>query len=598
MEKVGEPEVDMQEEQGEIPFMDERETDGLKEKLDKNVKKISKETTVVKKANAQNKATDVLKSSPSPRTTSKVLPKSSQTKTSTTPIKPKVNTGSRVSSGTTTRKPLAGGNKTSGTKENLSETKPNEIKKPSPNVRRPISGISKPAPKSNILQNKGPAPPKDIKNTPTKNVTNNTNKTITPGTRTRSEAAKNQIRPKSDAKAAGALKPVAKPVKTTAPNTKNKQTPNGVKKSVSYNSVSNVKSGTQSPDVQLSKMSLSISTPSKGSLPSFNRQISQGDTLITFKDTLNPKTDFDQLARLLDGSLDEKEKQCLTDLKEYLVKKEDAWILDQKLLNFIGGLLEHRSLNSEIRVKLLRLMAAGALRVDFWSFLQMDRKDRYLMKYPNDFDNLTVEEQKAVALFMCNNFSSSKGADWLMYGSPWKVEENTETSNVKITSKVAAYSLVSYTPSLQDYGSAMIYNIALKEAKALSVPVAKYTEEGLPTVQLDYGSVSDKDIMSNSSNGLSDTKFVTLKVYNDVAVELCMAILKFIKKTKDPNEEILYRCVKSLLKFSLILKADLLSCIAMVQTDLDEQIPGKSDRIDTLWSQLRQQLLNNKDGFS
>ena len=148
------------------------------------------------------------------------------------------------------------------------------------------------------------------------------------------------------------------------------------------------------------------------------------------------------------------------------------------------------------------------------------------------------------------------------------------------------------------------------------MPVAKYTEEGLPTVQLDYGSVSDKDIMSNSSNGwikkeillvwnneiisfrLSDTKFVTLKVYNDVAVELCMAILKFIKKTKDPNEEILYRCVKSLLKFSLILKADLLSCIAMVQTDLDEQIPGKSDRIDTLWSQLRQQLLNNKDGLS
>ena len=160
----------------------------------------------------------------------------------------------------------------------------------------------------------------------------------------------------------------------------------------------------------------------------------------------------------------------------------------------------------------------------------------------------------------------------------------------------------------------MIIFPALKEAKALSVPVAKYTEEGLPTVQLDYGSVSDKDIMSNSSNGwgvrsllqtidwsemlsfrLSATKFVTLKVYNDVAVELCMAILKFIKKTKNPDEEILYRCVKSLLKFSLILKADLLSCIAMVQTDLDEQVPGKSARIDTLWSQLRQQLLNNSE---
>ena len=81
------------------------------------------------------------------------------------------------------------------------------------------------------------------------------------------------------------------------------------------------------------------------------------------------------------------------------------------------------------------------------------------MKYPNDFEDLSVEEQKAVALFLCNNFSSGKGAEWLMYGSPWKIDEKRETSNVRITSKVAAYSLVSYTPSLQDYGSALIYNI-------------------------------------------------------------------------------------------------------------------------------------------
>ena len=76
------------------------------------------------------------------------------------------------------------------------------------------------------------------------------------------------------------------------------------------------------------------------------------------------------------------------------------------------------------------------------------------------------------------------------------------TSNVKITSKVPAYTLVSYTPSLQEYGSAIIYNIgrmfpvqevvtlsplvALKEAKALCVPVAQYSEEGLPTVQLNH----------------------------------------------------------------------------------------------------------------
>ena len=91
----------------------------------------------------------------------------------------------------------------------------------------------------------------------------------------------------------------------------------------------------------------------------------------------------------------------------------------------------------------------------------------------------------------------------------------------------------------------------------------------------------------------SENTFVTLKVYNDVAAELSIAILKFIKRSKAPDEEILYRCVKSLLKFSYIIRQDLMSCIAMVQTDLDQAIPGKSDRIDRLWEQLRNQLLSS-----
>ena len=72
-----------------------------------------------------------------------------------------------------------------------------------------------------------------------------------------------------------------------------------------------------------------------------------------------------------------------------------------------------------------------------------------------------------------------------------------------------------------------------------------------------------------------------------------MAILKYVKRTKNPEEEIMYRCVKSLLKFSVILRQDLMSCIAMVQVDLDTVVPGKSDRIDKLWEQLRAQLLAN-----
>ena len=74
----------------------------------------------------------------------------------------------------------------------------------------------------------------------------------------------------------------------------------------------------------------------------FSRQQSLGDQLIVFPDTINPRSDFDQLQKLLETSLDKQDKQCLADLKEYIIKKEDSWILDFKMINFIGALLEHR----------------------------------------------------------------------------------------------------------------------------------------------------------------------------------------------------------------------------------------------------------------
>jgi hypothetical protein len=324
----------------------------------------------------------------------------------------------------------------------------------------------------------------------------------------------------------------------------------------------------------------------------FSRQTSMNDQVILYHDALNPRSDFSQFEKLLQN-LDEKEKNSLKDLKKYLLQNEGAWLLDQQVLDFVSGILEHRSLNPDIRVKMLRLLAAGAARQDFSCFLQMDRKNRSLMKFSNLFDELCVEEQKGVALFMCNAFSSAKGSEWVMYGSTWNLNDDTETSNVRIASKVAGYSMVSYTPSLQEYGSALIYNIALKETKALHVPKNKYTEEDLPTVQLPYSSVPNQDIMSTTDE--SATQFVTLKVYNDVAAELSMAILKYIKKTKSPPEEILYRCVKSLVKFSHVIPLDLLSCIAMVQVDLDSLVVGHSDRIDAEMSTLRTKLVKSKE---
>ena len=76
------------------------------------------------------------------------------------------------------------------------------------------------------------------------------------------------------------------------------------------------------------------------------------------------------------------------------------------------------------------------------------------------------------------------------------------------------------------------------------MPVAQYTAEGLPTIDLHYKEVSDTEIIQNgsvktiassifstSNFSSKEHKFVTLKVYNEVAIELCMACLKFIKKT-------------------------------------------------------------------
>ena len=48
----------------------------------------------------------------------------------------------------------------------------------------------------------------------------------------------------------------------------------------------------------------------------------------------------------------------------------------------------------------------------------------------------------------------------------------------------------------------------MKEAKALSVPSAQYNEEALPSVQLEYGSVSDKEIMTSSLNGYDQFPYV------------------------------------------------------------------------------------------
>ena len=169
---------------------------------------------------------------------------------------------------------------------------------------------------------------------------------------------------------------------------------------------------------------------------------------------------------------------------------------------------------------------------------------------------------------------------------------------------MAAFSLVSYTPSLQDLGSAIIYNIGkinyffliLKSILNLLQHWRRQREprylwpstpqRGCPTSTsttrksltarsyrmgwwrndfwfrsyisinifhniIHYIYHQKLDGCNTFNLGLhrrsKEHKFVTLKVYNEVAIELCMACLKFIKKTQKPTEEILFRYFQHLL---------------------------------------------------
>ena len=97
-------------------------------------------------------------------------------------------------------------------------------------------------------------------------------------------------------------------------------------------------------------------------------------------------------------------------------------------------------------------------------------------------------------VYVCINFllSSWKSRPFTLFRI-FFFATNKNSIMDKLTKLWLGFSMVSYTPSLQEYGSALIYNIALKETKALLVPKNKYTEEDLPTVQLPYSSVPNQE---------------------------------------------------------------------------------------------------------
>ena len=66
-----------------------------------------------------------------------------------------------------------------------------------------------------------------------------------------------------------------------------------------------------------------------------------------------------------------------------------------------------------------------------------------------------------------NLFENNSSAEWTLYISEWATPGSSmDLSNIRVTTKVAVNALLGDTPTLQEYGSAIMYNLGTKEVKA------------------------------------------------------------------------------------------------------------------------------------
>ena len=202
------------------------------------------------------------------------------------------------------------------------------------------------------------------------------------------------------------------------------------------------------------------------------------------------KKEYESLAECLVKEGQEDDQQSMTELKQYVIDDEGSWALGDNFLNFIAKWLnDDKPSNDRLRVSLLNVLAAAALKDDVILILHQDRRDHVLMNYAHNIDRLPQSEQDALALFvtlfycnftfilvyiiclhlqMCNLFENSSSSEWMLYISEWTAPHTTlPLSNIRVTTKVAVTALLSESPILQERGSAIIYNLAIKEVKTV-----------------------------------------------------------------------------------------------------------------------------------
>ncbi|XP_055618229.1 uncharacterized protein LOC129763316 [Toxorhynchites rutilus septentrionalis] len=261
---------------------------------------------------------------------------------------------------------------------------------------------------------------------------------------------------------------------------------------------------------------------------------------IIFKE-VDPKLELECLVNLVDGKLSEEEQVAVDELHQYLLLGEGAWALGDGFLVFVGRMFRDGSLSTEVRVHLLRALANAALKDDIILLLHQDRREHVLMNFAQDIDRHPPEEQQAMALFMCNLFENDNASEWLLYISEWSYNNQT-TSNIRATTKVAVHCLLAACPRLKDIGTALVHNLACKEVKTV--------------------------------------------VFDDVAVEISMALLQFFNL--EPTEEHLFRTMKALAKFVQV-SPDVPQFIQMIGPH-PKTLRGKSERINELIDQISKKV--------
>ncbi|KAM8707397.1 hypothetical protein ACLKA7_011477 [Drosophila subpalustris] len=248
---------------------------------------------------------------------------------------------------------------------------------------------------------------------------------------------------------------------------------------------------------------------------------------------INIKTELECLVKLLDGKIYKEEEVAMEELHQYLIEDDGSWALGDNFLVFVQRVLrDSQAFSPDTRIHMIRTLAYAALKDDVIIILHQDRRDHTLMNFAQDIDKHTPEEQQAWAMFTCNLFENVGPSEWLLYISEWEYNGQT-ISNIRVTTKVAVHCILSNCPQLKNIGSMILYNIAIKEVKT---------------------------------------------VFDDVAVELAMAILQFFQSS--PNEDQIFRTLKALARF-LEVSPDVQMIIQMIGPH-PKQFAGKSERVDEL----------------